>query len=339
MTRIAINGFGRIGRAFFKLALKYPDIDIVAINDLGDVQNLAYLLSFDSAYGRSSLDVEARDNILSVEGKDIAFFQEKNAKDLPWKKLDVDIVVESTGHYTKYEDAKQHLDAGAKRVVITAPAKGDSVPGIEVGTVLLGINEDKLKTCDITSNASCTTNAASPVIQVIHETLGVETAVLNTVHGYTQSQSLQDAPNARGWREGRSAAANIVPTTTGAAIAVAKVITDLEGKFDGIAIRVPVIVGSIADITMVVGRDTTEEEVNDILNRAASEDRWKGIFKVSDAELVSSDIVGEPYGAIVDSKMTRVVGGNLVKVLSWYNNEMGYASTLIHHVRKMSSSL
>lgn len=339
MARIAINGFGRIGRAFFKVAAKYPEIDVVAINDLGDAHNLAYLLKFDSAYGKSGLDVESKDGTLTVNGKDIAFLQEKEAKNLPWKKLDIDIVIESSGHYTKYEDAKQHLDAGAKRVVITAPAKGDAVPGIEVGTVLMGINEEKLKTCDITSNASCTTNAASPVIQVIHEALGVEKAVLNTVHGYTQSQELQDAPNARGWREGRAAAANIVPTTTGAAVAVTKAITDLEGKFDGIAIRVPVLVGSIADTTMIVGRDTTAEEVNDILKKAAGEDRWQGILKVSDEELVSSDIVGEPYGAIVDSKMTRVVDGNLVKVMSWYDNEMGYAATLVQHARKMSALL
>lgn len=339
MARIAINGFGRIGRAFLKLALKHPEIDIVAINDLGDVHNLAYLLSFDSVYGRSGLDIEAKDGVLSVGGKDIAFLQEKEAGMLPWKKLDIDIVVESSGHYTKYEDAKQHLDAGARRVVITAPAKGDAVAGIEVGTVLMGINEDRLKSCDITSNGSCTTNAVSPVIQVLHETLGVEKAILNTVHGYTQSQSLQDAPNARGWREGRAAAANIVPTTTGAAVAVTKAITDLEGKFDGIAIRVPVIAGSIADTTMVVSRDTTAEEVNDILRKAAAEDRWQGIFTVSDEELVSTDIIGETFGAIVDAQMTRVVGGNLVKVMSWYDNEAGYTATLIQHVRKMSAYL
>ncbi|GMU73900.1 MAG: glyceraldehyde-3-phosphate dehydrogenase [Candidatus Campbellbacteria bacterium] len=339
MARIAINGFGRIGRAFLKLALKYPELDIVAINDLGDAHNLAYLLKYDSVYGRSGIDVESKDGVLTINGKDIAFLQEKEAAKLPWKKLDIDIVIESSGHYTKYEDAKQHLDAGASKVVITAPAKGDSVPGIEVATVLMGINEEKLKTCDITSNASCTTNAASPIIQVIHEALGVEKAILNTVHGYTQSQSLQDAPNARGWREGRAAAANIVPTTTGAAIAVTKALTDLEGKFDGIAVRVPVIVGSIADTTMVTSRDTTAEEVNDILRKAAADARWQGILKVSDDELVSSDIVGEQYGAIVDSNMTRVVAGNLVKVMSWYDNEVGYCATLVQHVRKMSASL
>lgn len=339
MSRIAINGFGRIGRSFLKLALKYPEIDIVAINDLGDAQNLAYLLTYDSAYGRSDLDVQAHDGGITVNGKDIPFLQEKDPINLPWKKLDVDIVIESSGFFTNYTDAKKHLDAGAKRVVITAPAKGDAVDGIETATVLMGVNEDKLKTCDITSNGSCTTNAVSPVIQILHETLGVEKAVLNTVHGYTQSQNLQDGPNKKDWREGRAAAHNIVPTSTGAAVAVTKAITDLEGKFDGIAIRVPVIVGSIADVTLITKRNTTVEEVNDILRKASEDARWQGILKVSDDELVSADIVGELYGAIVDSKLTRVVDGNLVKVLSWYDNEMGYTATLVQHVRKMSASL
>lgn len=339
MSRIAINGFGRIGRSFLKLALKYPEIDIVAINDLGDAQNLAYLLTYDSAYGRTDLDVQAHEGGITVNGKDIMFLQEKDPANLPWKKLDVDIVVESSGFFTNYADAKKHLDSGAKRVVITAPAKGDAVEGIETATVLMGVNEDKLKTCDITSNGSCTTNAVSPVIQILHETLGVEKAVLNTVHGYTQSQSLQDGPNKKDWREGRAAAHNIVPTSTGAATAVTKAITDLEGKFDGIAIRVPVIVGSIADVTLITKRNTTVEEVNDILRKASEDARWQGILKVSDDELVSADIVGELYGAIVDSKLTRVVDGNLVKVLSWYDNEMGYTATLVQHVRKMASSL
>jgi glyceraldehyde 3-phosphate dehydrogenase len=339
MSRIAINGFGRIGRAFFKAAAKYPELDIVAVNDLGDIENLAYLLKYDSAYGRTDIDIQTKGDTLSVEGKDIAFLQEKDPSALPWKKLDVDIVVESSGHYTAYEDAKKHLDAGAQRVVITAPAKGDVVAGIETATVLMGINEEKLKTCDITSNGSCTTNAASPVIQVLHEALTIEKAVLNTVHGYTQSQSVQDAPNAKDWREGRAAAHNIVPTSTGAAVAVTKAITELEGKFDGISLRVPIIVGSIADITAVVSRDTTVAEVNDILRKASQEDRWQGILKVTDEQIVSSDIIGEPFGAIVDATMTRVVGGNLVKVLSWYDNEAGYTTTLVQHVRKMTAAL
>ncbi len=337
MSRIAINGFGRIGRAFFKLALKYPELDIVAVNDLGDLHNLAYLLKYDSAYGKSDLDVEAGDGKLTVNGKDIAVFQEKDPSALPWKKLDVDVVVESSGFFTDVADAKKHIDAGAKKVVITAPMKGEA-EGIESATVLMGVNEEKLKTCDITSNASCTTNAASPVIQVLHEAIGIEKALLNTTHGYTQSQSLQDGPK-KDWREGRAAAANIVPTSTGAAIAVTKAITDLEGKFDGISLRVPVIVGSIADVTFIAKRNTTADEVNDILRRAAKDSRWQGILKVTEEPLVSSDIVGELYGSIVDTSMTRVVDGNLVKVLAWYDNEMGYTATLVDHVRKLAQNI
>lgn len=337
MTRIAINGFGRIGRAFFKHAIKHSDIEVVAINDLGEVENLAYLLAYDTAYGKSGLKIETAPGKLIVEGKEIIVFAEKDPSALPWGAHDIDIVVESTGFFTNAADAKKHLDAGAKRVVISAPMKGEA-EGVESATVLLGINEDKLKTCSITSNASCTTNAASPVIQVLNEALGIEKAILNTVHGYTQSQSLQDGPK-KDWREGRAAAANIVPTSTGAAVAVTKAITDLEGKFDGIAIRVPVITGSIADITFIAKRDTTVEEVNDILRKAAGEKRWEGVLKASDEELVSSDIIGESFGAIVDTKMTRVVGGNLVKVMSWYDNESGYAHTLVEHVRRLSKNI
>jgi glyceraldehyde 3-phosphate dehydrogenase len=338
MTRIAINGFGRIGRSFLKRAQKYSDLEIVAINDLGDVANLAYLLTYDTAYGRSGLDVSVNGQTLVVNGKSIPVVQEKDPSILPWKKFDVDIVVESTGFFTNVADAKKHLDAGAKKVVITAPMKGEA-EGVVSGTILLGVNEDKFDTCDITSNASCTTNAASPVIQVLNESLGIEKAILSTTHGYTASQSIQDGPNKKDWREGRAAAGNIVPTSTGAAIAVTKAITDLEGKFDGISLRVPVIVGSIADVTFIAKRDTTREEVNDILRKAANSDRWQGILKVSDDQLVSSDIVGEAYGAIVDSSMTRVVDGNLVKVLSWYDNEMGYAHTLVEHVRKLAQHI
>ncbi len=338
MTKIAINGFGRIGRAFFKKSLAHKELEVVAVNDLGDVANLAYLLRHDTAYGPSGLEIVAADGMLIVNGKKIKVFAEKDPTTLPWKDLDIDVVVESTGFFTNAPDAKKHLDAGAKRVVITAPMKGEA-EGVESGTVLMGINEDKLETCQITSNASCTTNAASPVIQVLHETIGIEKAILNTVHAYTQSQSIQDGPNKKDWREGRAAAANIVPTSTGAAIAVTKAITDLEGKFDGISIRVPVTVGSIADVTFITKRDTTVEEVNDILRKAAGEKRWEGILKVTDEELVSSDIIGEPFGAIVDSKLTRVVGGNLVKVLSWYDNEGGYTHTLVEHVRRMAKFL
>lgn len=345
-TRVAINGFGRIGRAFFKLALTKPELDIVAINDLGDVENLAYLLKYDTTYGKSDLDIQTSEGKLTVtapnaphgQKKEIVFIQEKDPTQLPWKDMDIDIALESTGIFTKYEQAKMHLDAGAKRVVISAPGKGDPVAGIDTATVLMGVNEDKLKTCQITSNGSCTTNAASPVIQILEETLGIEKAILNTVHGYTATQKLQDGPS-KDWRKGRAAAQNIIPTTTGAAIAVTKALPELEGKFDGMAMRVPVVVGSVADITFIAKRDTTEDEVNDILRKASQESRWAGIFAVTDDQIVSSDIAGETYGAIADLSFTKVVGGNLVKVLSWYDNEMGYTNTLVEHVIRLGAHI
>ena len=337
-TRVAINGFGRIGRAFFKLALTRPELEIVAINDLGDVGNLAYLLQYDTTYGKSNLDIQTAEGKLIVNGQEIAFIQERDPMQLPWSEMNIDIALESTGIFTKYEQAKMHLDAGAKRVVISAPGKGDPVPGVESATVLMGVNEDKLKTCQITSNGSCTTNASSPVISILHEAIGIEKAILNTVHGYTATQSIQDSPS-KDWRKGRAAAQNIIPTTTGAAIAVTKALPELEGKFDGMAMRVPVIVGSIADITFVAKRDTAEEEVNDILRKAAQDSRWAGIFTVTEDQIVSSDIAGETYGAIADLTFTKVVGGNLVKVLSWYDNEMGYTNTLVEHVIRAGKHL
>ncbi len=314
--RVAINGAGRIGRAFYKLAIERPEIEVVAVNDLGDRENIEYLLKHDTVYGKWN-------------GKlNFKFFQEKDPTKLPWKELDIDVVVESTGFFTEFEKARAHINAGAKRVVITAPGKGDG------DTILMGVNEEKLSSCVISSNASCTTNAGSPLIAILDETIGIEKAVLNTIHGYTASQSLVDGPSKRGFREGRAAAQNIVPSSTGAAIAVTEAFTKLHGLFDGISMRVPVVVGSIVDVTFVAKRKTTSEEVNDILKRAAGEERWKGIFTVTEEELVSSDILGSPYGSIADLNFTRVVGGNLVKVMAWYDNEVGYCYTLLEHVIK-----
>jgi len=331
MTRVAINGFGRIGRSFFKLAQEHSDLEIVVINDLGDAENLAYLLKYDTAYGKWDRDVVVGKDKLVVDGKEIVFLQEKDPSKLPWKKMDIDVALESTGFFTKYEDAKMHLDAGAKRVVISAPAKGDPVRGINSATVLMGVNTERLATCQISSNGSCTTNASGPVIQILNETIGIDKAMLNTMHGYTASQKLQDAPH-KDFRRGRAAAQNIVPTTTGAAIAVTRAIPELEGKFDGMAVRVPVLLGSIADVTLISKRNTSAEEINNIFRNAAKEKRWEGILKVTDEPIVSSDIVGELYGAIIDMSFTQVVDGNLVKVLSWYDNEMGYTNTLVKHV-------
>ena len=327
--RVAINGFGRIGRAFARLS-QNRGIELVAVNDLGSLENLAYLLKYDTIYGRAPFSVEVKNSTLFVDGKEVRFFSEKDPANLPWKDLNIDVIVESTGVFTDYEKANAHITAGAKRVVITAPAKG------EMGaTMLMGINEDKLATCQISSNASCTTNAASPVIAILDEAIGIEKAVLSTTHAYTASQSIVDGPSKKDMREGRAAAMNIVPTSTGAAVAVAQAYEPLAGKFDGISLRVPVAAGSIADITFVSKRPTTREEINDALRRAEADPRWKGIFKTTDEQLVSSDIIGEPFASIADLGMTRVVDGNLVKVLAWYDNEMGYAHTLVGHVLKV----
>lgn len=332
--RVAINGAGRIGRAFLKLAAEHPEIEVVAINDLADIENIAYLMKYDSAYGRSNLDIKADKAASSIwiNGKEVKYLSMKEPNLLPWKDMNIDLVIESTGLFTSFEKANLHVQAGAKRVVITAPAKDEAGATVQGETVLMGVNADKLKTCTLSSNASCTTNAASPLISILHESIGMEKAILNTVHGYTASQSLVDGPNKKDFREGRAAAMNIVPSSTGAAIATTKVITDLAGKFDGVSMRVPVVTGSIVDVTFIAKRPTTKEEVNQLLVEAAKSDRWKGIFDASDEELVSRDIIGNPHASIADLKMTRVVDGTLVKVLAWYDNEMGYTNSLMKHV-------
>lgn len=332
MAKIAINGFGRIGRLLFREAFGKEGINIVAVNDLGDIENLAYLLKYDTVYGRYAKEVKTEGQNLIVDGKAIQVLQIKEPKDLPWGTLGIDVAVEATGFFESYEKAQAHLTAGAKRAVLTAPAK--DADGELGHTVLMGVNEDAAKTCKITSNGSCTTNSASPIIQILSENPGVEKAILSTVHGYTATQNLVDGPvrGGKDFRRGRAAAENISPSTTGAALAVGRAIPSLEGKFDGVAFRVPTITGSLADITLVMKRDTTVEEVNEILRNAAKEERWKGIFTVTEDQLVSSDIVGEPYGAIADLGFTKVIGGNLVKVISWYDNEAGYVATLLRHI-------
>jgi glyceraldehyde 3-phosphate dehydrogenase len=332
MVRVAINGFGRIGRTFMRAAFGHPDFEIVAINDLGSLESLAYLLKFDSVYGRSSFSVEIKDGKLIVGGREIIFTQEREPEKLPWANLTVDVVVESTGFFTDYEGAKKHLTAGAKRVVVSAPIKGDpAAAGVRGATVLMGVNQDQLATSEVTSNASCTTNATSPVIAILKEAIGIEKAMLNTVHAYTASQSLVDGPK-KDLRDGRAAALNIIPSTTGAAIATTQAHPELEGKFSGLAMRVPVPVGSIVDITFVASRNTSVEEVNEALRKAADEPRWKNIFAATDEPIVSSDIIGSRVGSIADLSFTQVVDGDLVKVLAWYDNETSYTQTLIEHV-------
>ena len=334
--RVAINGFGRIGRAFLKVARTHQEIEIVAVNDLGSLESLAYLLKYDTAYGVSPFDVSIneKNHSLIVDGQEIQFTSEKDPTKLPWKAMGIDIVVESTGLFTSGDKANAHILAGAKRVVVSAPTKDEADAVVKSETILMSMNEDKLESCVISSNASCTTNAGSPLIAILDESVGIEKALLNTVHAYTASQALVDGPSKKDLREGRAAAQNIVPSSTGAAIAVTKVATQLKGKFDGISIRVPVVTGSIVDITFIAKRDTTAEEINTILKKAAAQDRWRNIFTVTEEPLVSHDIVGNRHASIADLEMTRVVGGNLVKVLAWYDNEMGYTYTLVEHVIK-----
>jgi len=336
MIKVAINGFGRIGRMFFKLAAERPELEIIAVNDLGDINNLGYLLKYDTAYGKSDLDIEVKDGNLVVNGKQIAFLSEKDPAALPWGKLGVDVAVESTGFFESYEKASLHLEAGAKRVVITAPAKGDPSLG---KTVLIGINEDDFKVCQVSSNGSCTTNAVSPVAQIMSETIGVKKAVLNTIHAYTATQKIVDSPDAKDWRRGRAGAQNIVPSSTGAAISVTEVVKNLNGLFDGIALRVPVITGSVVDFTFVSARPTSVEEVNNILKQAAAQDRWSKVFSVTEEQLVSSDIVGAPYASIADLSFTKVIDGDLVKILAWYDNEAGYTRALVEHVIKTGQNV
>ena len=341
-VRVAINGFGRIGRAFYKLARTREELEIVAVNDLGDPENMAYLIKYDTAYGKSNFNVEVvggEEPGFMVDGAKVALIQERDATKLPWAKYDIDVVVESTGFFTSFEKSKAHLDAGAKRVVITAPVKGDAVEGITGVTVLMGINDEKLATCQISSNASCTTNAASPLIHILNEAIGIEKALLNTTHAYTGTQKIVDGPGGKDFRGGRAGAMNMVPGSTGAAIAVTEAVPSLTGKFDGIAVRVPVISGSLADITFIAKRNTSKEEVNQILSDAAKDPRWEGIFTVTNEPIVSSDVIGNLYGAMADLEMTRVVDGNLVKVMSWYDNEMGYTNTLVKHVVKVAESI
>lgn len=338
--RVAINGFGRIGRTFFRMAYGNPHFEVVAVNDLGNVDNLAYLLAYDTAYGRSAYEVTIEDGQLVVDGKKIRTTSERDPLLLPWKAEQIDIVVESTGVFTSYEKAKVHLDAGARRVVISAPVKDEPSDSTPLGvTVLMGVNESALATCTMSSNASCTTNATSPLIGILEKAIGIEKAILSTVHAYTASQALIDGPSKKDFREGRAAAENIVPSSTGAAIATTMVHTSLKNKFDGISIRVPVPVGSIVDITFIAKRTTTVEEVNNALKEASESPLWRDIFSVTNEPLVSSDIIGAKCAAIADLAFTRVVDGNLVKVLAWYDNETSYTSTLIKHVAEVAKLL
>ncbi len=324
--KIAINGFGRIGRNAFKIAFDRSDVEVVAINDLTDTKTLAHLLKHDSNYGEYEHEVGHDDTGIIVDGKHIKILAEKDPATLPWKDLDVDVVIESTGFFVDPAKARAHIDpAGAKKVVISAPAKGEGAD-----TIVLGVNEDKLKegVTDVVSNASCTTNCITPVMGVLESHFGIEKAMMTTVHSYTASQKLQDAP-AKDLREARNAAENIVPTTTGASIAAGEALPALKGRFGGMSVRVPTPVVSMSDITAVLKKDVTVEEINEVFKKAAKEPFYQGILDVTEEQLVSTDFKGNSHSCIIDLPLTAVIGGNLIKVVAWYDNEWGYSNRLV----------
>ncbi len=324
MVRIAINGFGRIGRNAFKIAYERRDVEIVAINDLTDTKTLAHLLKHDSSYGTYDRKVSFDDENIIIDQTKIRVFAEKDPNNLPWKKLKIDAVIESTGFFTDPAKARAHINAGSRKVVISAPAKGEGAK-----TIVLGVNEDIVeKNDEILSNASCTTNCIAPIMQILENNFGIEKAMMTTVHSYTTSQKLQDAP-AKDMRESRAAAENIVPTTTGASKAAALTIPSLTGKFNGLSVRVPTPVVSLSDITAVLKKNVTKEELNKVFEKASKEPYYEGILGITHEELVSSDFRGNSHSCIVDLLLTDVVGGNLIKIVAWYDNEWGYSNRLV----------
>lgn len=328
MAKVAINGLGRIGRATFKIIMDNPELELVAVNDLVPADNLAYLLKFDTVYGRYKKKVEVKEGAFSVDGKEVKIFSEKDPSNLPWGDLGIDLVFESTGIFTKKEDMEKHLAAGAKNVILSAPASDEGVP-----TIVHGINKTE-KGINSISCASCTTNCITPVVEIMGRRIGIKKAILTTIHAYTSNQSIVDGPSKK-LRRGRAGAANFVPTTTGAAKATVKVLPQFKDKFNGIAIRGPVPVGSISDIVFITERSTSEEEVNNIFKEEAESDRYKEILSASEEPLVSSDIIGDSHASIVDLGMTQVVDGDLVKILSWYDNEWGYANQMVREAINM----
>ena len=332
-TRVAINGFGRIGRQAFKVALNRPELEIVAINDIGDVANMAYLLKYDSVYRRDEQDIRADGNTIVVDGRQFPILSVSDPKQLPWRDMDVDVVIESTGRFTKRDQAAVHLEAGAKSVVISAPASG-------APSFVLGVNDSSYnpEQDTVISNASCTTNSIAPVMAILDEKFGVQKAFLTTVHSYTSDQRLVDSPH-KDWRRGRAAAQNIVPTSTGAARATSEALPQLKGIFDGVSLRVPTIDVSMSDMTVLLKRKTTEEEINQAFREAASSDRYRGILQATDEQLVSSDFIGNPHSAIVDLSLTQVIDGDFVKIFAWYDNEWGYSNRLVEEVVMVGKSL
>ena len=334
MVNVAINGFGRIGRSFFRAALaSSKDITIVAVNDLTDPKALAHLLKYDSVGGRLPVSVEAGDGKIVVDGKSITVYAERDPANLPWGSLGVDIVVESTGFFTDASKASAHLAAGAKKVIISAPATGEDI------TVVMGVNHESYdsETHHIVSNASCTTNCLAPMAKVFHDAFGIERGLMTTVHAYTADQNLQDGPHSD-LRRARAAGVNIVPTSTGAAKAIGLVLPELKGKLDGFALRVPVPTGSITDLTVEASKEASVDEIKDVFKKASDSGPYKGILRYTEEPIVSSDIVGDPYSSIVDAGLIRVLG-NQVKISSWYDNEWGYSNRLVDLATYMASKL
>lgn len=326
-TRVGINGFGRIGRNAFKVAFERSDLEVVAINDLTDTKTLAHLLKHDSNYGTYQYSVSFDDSGIIVDGKHVKVLAEKDPALLPWKELKVDVVIESTGFFVDPAKARAHIDAGAKKVVLSAPAKGEGAT-----TIVLGVNEDQLaESSDIVSNASCTTNCITPVAAVIEANFGIDKAMMTTIHSYTASQKLQDAPS-KDLREARNAAENIVPTTTGASIAAGQALPALQGIFGGLSVRVPTPVVSLSDFVIITKRSVSVEEVNEAFKKAAKEPYYQGILAVSDEPLVSSDYIGNSHSCTVDLQLTAVVAGTMLKVVAWYDNEWGYSNRLVEVV-------
>lgn len=333
-TKIAINGFGRIGRNAFKIAFAREDVEIVAVNDLTDTKTLAYLLKHDSNYGTYDREVDHDDENIIVDDQKIRVLAERDPSQLPWEDMKVDVVIESTGRFTDKDGASQHIKAGAKRVVISGPTKSDGID-----TIVLGANDDKLQgSTEVISNASCTTNSLGAVMAVLDAEFGVEKSMLTTVHSYTASQVVQDAP-AKDLREGRNAAENIVPTTTGAAIAVSLTLPQFKGKFDGVSVRVPTPVVSLSDVTALLKRNVTVKEINDAFKKAAAEPYYQGILGISEDPLVSSDYIGNSHSGVVDLLLTKVVDGNLIKIMVWYDNEWGYSNRLVEVVADTGRAL
>ena len=323
MAKVAINGLGRIGRAALKVILDTPELELVAVNDIGSIDNMAYLIRYDSVYGRYNRSVEVQDGNLVIDGQTIRYLSERDPANLPWGELDIDLVFESTGIFTKQEDAGKHIEAGAEFVIISGPTKSKGVP-----TVVHGVNRANGDT-RILSCASCTTNNIAPVMEVLERHIGIKKAIMTTVHAYTATQLLVDGPGGKDMLRGRAAAVNIVPSSTGAAVAAALALPELEGKFDGLSLRVPVPVGSIADIVVVTERATSVEELNNIFRQEASSERYNGVLGVTDEPIASSDIIQDPRASIVDLTQTMVVDGDLVKIMSWYDNEWGYTNQMI----------